>query len=101
MKRYISLAFFFCSCAMALNIAPKKTDLPEVTKKAPGATYEQLTEGYHQYKVSCAACHSLYDPHKFTMDEWDKILIAMFIKAKIYDSAAQKAISIYVHAYSR
>lgn len=91
----------FCSCAAALDLAPRREDLPMIQNKVPGASYDQLSSGYTYYKLSCGACHGLYDPRKISSGKWDAILPVMLSKAKITDTTQERLIRMFVSAYAK
>lgn len=82
-------------------LAPTSEQLSVMQQKLPGITLERAQEGYRLYSAKCAACHQLYPPGKFTVNQWDKILARMFPKAKLTDGQQQQLIRDYVHALSR
>lgn len=45
-----------------------------------------LAEGKSLYENNCAKCHSLYDRHQFTAEQWTPIVLRMQKNAKIQDS---------------
>ncbi len=44
-----------------------------------------LAEGKNLYENNCAKCHSLYDRHQFTAEQWTPIVLRMQKNAKIQD----------------
>lgn len=69
---------------------------PKIVPSAPvnGIVQETLSiaaaEGKSLYEHNCAKCHTLYDPTKFTAEEWTPILQRMQKKAHIDDAERDK-----------
>lgn len=78
--------------------APLTPATPAVTEttKATELTPE-LAEGKNLYENSCARCHKLYEPAKFTKEEWQPILVRMQKKAKL-DDPGMASITNYIHS---
>lgn len=76
--------------------APAASAITE-TVKATELTPEALAEGKSLYENSCARCHKLYEPKKFTQEEWKPILVRMQKKAKL-DDVNMASITNYIHS---
>src|SRR5438093_120585 len=96
------LLFLLALCiliACASNkLAPKSENLSQMQQKVPGITLEKAQQGYALYKQKCSGCHQLYAPASYTIPEWDKVLKAMFPKAKIQDEETKGLIRDYLYA---
>ena len=57
----------------------------------------ELAAGKSLYENSCARCHKLYEPTKFTKEEWQPILVRMQKKAKL-DDTNMASITNYIHS---
>ena len=90
----------FLSCAVSRFEVNDRT-LPAMQKKVPGITMEQAQKGNALYASHCSTCHHLYDPSKYSNEQWDKVLISMFPKAKITDEEQQRLIRDFLHARSK
>ncbi|MEL1255342.1 cytochrome c [Flavobacterium sp. DGU38] len=78
--------------------APAEPAAPAVTEAAkPTELTPELAEGKNLYENSCARCHKLYEPKKFTQEEWKPILISMQKKAKL-DDVKMASITNYIHS---
>jgi len=67
-----------------------------VTEAAkPAVLKPELAEGKNLYENSCARCHKLYDPKKYSQEEWKPILTRMQKKAKL-DDTQMASISNYI-----
>ena len=89
----VALVLFSC--------ATKTPPPPAVVETSPAAKSVELTaelaEGKNLYENSCARCHKLYEPKKFTQEEWKPILVSMQKKAKL-DDVKMVSISNYIHS---
>jgi cytochrome c5 len=71
---------------------------PEVPETAAVATLSpELSTGKNLYENSCARCHKLYDPKKYTQEEWKPILVRMQKKANV-DDVNMASITNYIHS---
>ena len=70
-------------------------------QRVPGITMERLKHGTRIYIRNCSACHALHSPTQFTAQQWQPILIKMFVKAKIKDSKTKTLITDYIVAKSK
>lgn len=95
---FLFLLFAVSACTSSKNI---NTRLAAAQTKVPGITMEQLNLGKKTYIRSCAGCHALKDPAKYTPAKWEPILKKMFVKAKISDSTKILLITNYVIAKSK
>lgn len=76
--------------------APATPATPVVTEAAkPTELTPELAEGKNLYENSCARCHKLYDPKKFSQEDWKPILVRMQKKAKL-DDTQMASISNYI-----
>lgn len=76
--------------APATPATPTVTEAAKATELAP-----ELAEGKNLYENSCARCHKLFEPKKFTQEEWKPILVKMQKKAKL-DDTQMASISNYI-----
>lgn len=67
------------------------------TEKETELTPEELADGKGLYENNCARCHKLYEPKKFTQEEWKPILVRMQKKAKL-DDVKMASITNYIHS---
>ena len=91
-------------CIISGACSPSKSidkELEAAQQKVPGITFAQLTEGRKMYIRTCAGCHALKDPSKYTPVKWQPILAKMFVKAKVSESARVALITDYVMAKSK
>lgn len=71
---------------------PKEGEAKELT-----AEYVDLAEAKSLYENSCARCHKLYEPKKFTKEEWAPILVSMGKKAKL-NEVQLASVTSYIHS---
>lgn len=90
-----AITLLLVSCGTQ-KTAPAIITTPTVieTAKATELTLE-LAEGKNLYDNSCAKCHKLYEPKKFSQEEWKPILTRMQKKAHL-DDVKMAAISNYI-----
>ncbi|MGO4773010.1 cytochrome c [Flavobacterium sp. W22_SRS_FK3] len=79
--------------ATEATVAPAVTETVNATELTPG----ELADGKNLYENSCARCHKLYEPKKFTQEEWAPILIRMQKKAKLDDNK-MASVTNYIHS---
>ncbi len=77
--------------------APAATPAPAVTAAAPAALTPELAAGKSMYENNCAKCHKLFEPKKFTQEEWAPILVKMQKKAHL-DDTQMASITNYIHS---
>ncbi|MFC0779247.1 cytochrome c [Flavobacterium sp. HJSW_4] len=77
------LALFVVSCGTQKTTAVASAP---VTETAKVALTPELEAGKNLYDNNCAKCHKLYEPKKFTKEEWTPILVRMGKKAKLDDT---------------
>jgi len=82
-------------------MAPAEELIPAMQKKVPGITMERARKGYELYSKNCSGCHHLYATGKYSIEQWNKLLPEMFVKAKIKDEDQQSLIRDYVHSLSK
>lgn len=89
-------ALFLFSCGSKKASA---TPVAEATATEFGPTElaPELTEGKNMYENNCAKCHKLFEPKKFTQEEWHPILVKMQKKAKL-DDVQIASITNYIHS---
>jgi mono/diheme cytochrome c family protein len=56
---------------------------------------EQMTAGQKLYRTRCAKCHKMYDPSKYTDQQWVSWMAKMSKKAKL-QPAQKQAVADYV-----
>lgn len=81
-----AVTLFIVSCgtqktASAAPAAPAVTETVKATELTP-----ELAEGKNLYENSCAKCHKLYEPKKFSQEDWKPILTRMQKKAHLDDT---------------
>ena len=76
----------FCSLILLFSCSPQLYIPIEATSNIP---LEELKKGRDLYVNSCASCHQLYLPSKFSKKEWEENLDRMQPKAKITDAEKQ------------
>ncbi|PIF33416.1 diheme cytochrome c [Flavobacterium sp. 9] len=90
-----AVLLFVVSCGTK-KAAPATPATPAVTEAAkPTTLTPELAEGKNLYENSCARCHKLYDPKKFSQEDWKPILVRMQKKAKL-DDTQMTSISNYI-----
>ncbi len=89
------------ACTSGKINAEKNTQLKLAKEKVPGITMERLKLGEKVYIRDCSGCHALHKPSEFTIEQWQPILIKMFVKSKISDSITKALITDYVIANSK
>jgi mono/diheme cytochrome c family protein len=72
---------YSCSPKVIQTEAPKVDEVPLTP---------ELAEGKVLYENNCANCHKLYDPNKFSAEQWTPIVLRMQKKAKISDEEREK-----------
>ena len=89
-------ALFLFSCGSKKASA---TPVAEATATEFGPTElaPELAEGKNMYENNCAKCHKLFEPKKFTQEEWHPILVKMQKKAKL-DDVQMASITNYIHS---
>lgn len=71
------------------------TDVSTVETAKTTELTPELAEGKNLYDNSCAKCHKLYEPKKFTQEEWKPILTRMQKKAHL-DNVQMASIANYI-----
>lgn len=61
--------------------APAVTEAAKTTELTP-----ELAASKSLYENNCAKCHKLFDPKKFSQEDWKPILVKMQKKAKLDDT---------------
>ena len=90
-----AITLFMVSCGTQKN-TPVAAVQPAETVKAVALTPE-LAEGQNLYSNNCAKCHKLFEPKKFTQEEWHPILVKMQKKAKL-DDVQIASITSYINS---
>jgi mono/diheme cytochrome c family protein len=88
------VVFAIIACSQALYI-PTQAD----TQKT-GVSTDTLVLGRKLYVKNCASCHSLYQPERYTIKEWEKAMPSMQIKAKCNNQDAA-IITKYLNARAK
>ena len=92
-----AITLFMVSCGTQKN-TPVAAVLPAETETAKAvALTPELTEGQNLYSNNCAKCHKLFEPKKFTQEEWQPILVKMQKKAKL-DDVQMASITNYINS---
>jgi cytochrome c5 len=71
---------------------PAVTEMVKVVELTP-----ELAAGKSLYENSCVKCHKLYEPKKFTQEEWAPILVRMQKKAHL-DDVQMASVTSYIHS---
>jgi cytochrome c5 len=61
---------------------------------------KELAEGKELYESNCVRCHKLYEPSKFTKEDWKPIVARMQKKAHL-DDMLGNSIYNYVSSYAK
>jgi mono/diheme cytochrome c family protein len=96
----IVLSVVIVACS-ANKFLPADQQLTQMQQKVPGITVENARAGYKLYAGKCGGCHKLYRPDKYTIAQWNNILVKMFPKAKVSTDEQMKLIQNYLHAFSK
>ncbi|MGN7811245.1 cytochrome c [Flavobacterium johnsoniae] len=100
MKLRILSAVFAAALLTACG-SSKSASVASATPAAPANPTVELTpelaEGKNLYENSCARCHKLYEPTKFSKEDWQPILVRMQKKAKL-DDVKMASITNYIHS---
>lgn len=100
----LGIVLYSCSPKIVPQEQPEKVvvvkEIPvnAIEKEAPeeGASYvmlsPELAEGKDLYENNCAKCHELYNPKKFTAEQWTPILIDM---QKNTDLTDEQRVKVY------
>lgn len=94
-----ALVLFVVSCGTQKSAPVAATEAaapPAETAKAVTLTPE-LAEGQNLYENNCAKCHKLFEPKKFTQEEWSPILVRMGKKAHL-DAVQMTSITNYINS---
>lgn len=81
----ITLLLVSCGTQKTASAATTTTPVVTETTKTTELTPE-LAEGKNLYDNNCAKCHKLYEPKKFSQEEWKPILTRMQKKAHLDDT---------------
>ncbi|MDX6181953.1 cytochrome c [Flavobacterium sp. Fl-77] len=90
----ISIALVLFSCATKTPSVPATTTENATAAKTVELTPE-LVVGQNLYDNNCAKCHKLYEPKKFSQEQWKPILVRMQKKAHL-DDTQMASISNYI-----
>lgn len=92
----VALLLFSCGTkkSTAVTAVTPATPVGTETVKSTELTPE-LAEGKNLYENSCARCHKLFEPKKFTQEDWKPILVKMQKKAHL-DDTQMASISDYI-----
>lgn len=87
----------------ASNSTPTTVTDPELVKAAikGSITAERLAEGKKIYIQRCTKCHSMKDPANYTVQQWEPILVKMFVNTRLADEHDKTLIREYVIAKSK
>ncbi|CAD0005734.1 cytochrome c [Flavobacterium chungangense] len=92
----LAVLIILVSCGAPKTAVAPPTPAVTETVKATELTPE-LAEGKSLYENSCARCHKLYEPKKFTQEKWKPILERMQKKAKL-DDVKMASVTNYIHS---
>ena len=100
-SKFLALAaitVFLVSCdTQKTAVAATTAVAPPVTETPTTVVSTELTEGQNLYSNNCANCHKLFEPKKFTKEEWAPILVSMGKKAHL-DGTQMASITNYIHS---
>jgi cytochrome c5 len=99
-SKFLALAavtVFLVSCDTQKTAVATTTVAPLVTETPTTVVPTELTEGQNLYSNNCANCHKLFEPKKFTKEEWAPILVSMGKKAHL-DGTQMASITNYIHS---
>jgi hypothetical protein len=89
-----ALVILIGSCSPALApLSPQQAEW--AAEKWPEMTVEQLDNARTMYVMRCSGCHSLYQPAKYSLEKWDRILDTMAPKAKL-DGTEREMVRRYI-----
>ena len=80
-----ALAITIYSCASKANKTSAPTEEIVKVELTP-----EMAEGKMLYENNCAKCHKLFDPKKFSAEDWKPIVMKMQKKAHLDDMQGQK-----------
>ncbi|MEP6615146.1 MAG: hypothetical protein ABJA57_01140 [Ginsengibacter sp.] len=84
-----------------VSAIPGTDTLAMASMRVPGITAERLAEGRKIYMQDCTRCHSMKEPSNYTPQQWEPILVKMFVNAKLTDEHEKALIHDYVIARSK
>ncbi|MEP7093156.1 MAG: cytochrome c [Flavobacterium sp.] len=90
-----AITLFMFSCGTQKNTPVNAAQSAETANTV--ALTPELAEGQTLYSNNCAKCHKLFEPKKFTQEEWHPILVKMQKKAKL-DDVQMASITNYIHS---
>ena len=94
MKKYFLLfAFALVVIACSKKSIPSTTTTQTTTVTASA---ESIAQGKLLVEQYCVKCHKEPLPANYSVDRWNKVLPAMYSKAKLEDAAQQQLIHDYV-----
>lgn len=94
----IALLAVSCGTQKSAPVAAAEPAAPAATESAKVVTLTpELAEGQNLYSNNCAKCHKLYEPKKFTQEEWSPILVRMGKKAHL-DAVQMTSITNYINS---
>jgi cytochrome c5 len=92
----VVLLLVSCGTKKSTALTPLTPSTPAVTETAKTTELTpELAEGKNLYENSCARCHKLFEPKKFTQEDWKPILVKMQKKAHL-DDTQMASISNYI-----
>lgn len=71
------------------TLKPTEADAQKQIQAGVITDLTTLENGYSLYSANCGKCHTLYDPAKRNLEQWNSILPKMFPKTKL--SAEERA----------
>jgi len=89
-----AVTLLLVSCGTKKSV-PAVAATPTVTETKAIELTPELAEGKNLYDNNCAKCHKLYEPKKFSEEEWKPILTRMQKKAHL-DDVQTASISNYI-----
>lgn len=96
------LSLMGCSAKKVVHLEPvsnSNTVVLSAQKTAPIAVVHEKLDGKNLFENNCAKCHQLYEPNKFSKQEWEPILVKMKEYAEL-DDAQMASISGYLFSFT-
>ncbi|WP_294956828.1 cytochrome c [uncultured Flavobacterium sp.] len=93
----ITLVLLLTACGTKKTAVASAETAPAAKEAKTVELTPELAEGKNLYENSCVKCHKLYEPKKFTKEEWAPILVSMGKKAKLNETQLA-SVTNYIHS---
>lgn len=93
---FAAVTLLIVSCSTKKTASTPGTPAVTAMVKAEELTPE-LAAGKSMYENNCVKCHKLYEPKKFTQEEWTPILVRMQKKAHL-DDVQMASVTSYIYS---